>query len=1009
MFDFLDSKNIGKEYKGFVLLGIDELPDYKTKAVFLRHKRTGLEVYHVLKDDKENTFAFAFRTIAQNSKGVAHIIEHSVLCGSEKYPLKEPFSTLSSQSLYTFLNAITYPDKTAYPGSSLIRSDYFTMMDVYADAVFFPKLDYETFCQEGHRLEIDQTDNLSIQGVVYNEMKGNYSSFYSVAFSKLISTMFPSSFPAYDSGGDPLEIPELTYQEFLDYHKKFYNPDNCLLFLYGDIPTKDQLDYFDEHFIKRLEKKYECKNDIKNFTSKLPLIDPEVQKLQTLNKVQKSMRVVETAPISGTTGSFVTLCWYTGKEDIARLFLSEVLAGNDSSPLTSYLKEQGLGDDITCFNFTQFQEGIYVMGVNGVKPGNEEKVYDVFKDAIKKITSEKISQKDVDGALMGLDVSLRDVNRYRGPYSIPVMERVLKSWCYGEECSNRLFPITKFERMKDEIKANPDFVTDLINKTFLERGVSVEYICRPDRSYFEERKEKENKLIQKLQAGLDKEKLKKDLERLHEYQQHIETIEETKVIPRTELSSLNKTFDKIKTELIEFDSLQNDKIPAVISQEETNGIFYIDVLFPYDRLDVKYFKFIPFVAQIISNLGWNGKKWDECISETAITVGDIWGRATNGFVTPIAECKAKAQQYEKYNIIERQWIGITCQSLKSEAQKTLDLLAEIITTMDFKDAERLKNLIKELVAEKKSTIVNKGSEYSLIRNRCLAGKKSALVEIQNGITQLDTVKYIKNTSPKKLLKIAKYIYDECVASGALIHVTADEDTLKTLQPLLAQFTKDAKLTKLLPKKEFTMEELKKQIYKVQDILPNQIQMIKIPTQTSFATLSTLNSPPCTKESMSELVLCNWMENHVLWDKIRTTGGAYGTSASTDHSVGRFMMSSYRDPNPLSSVNVFKEIFTQMKSLEFNKEEIERVILSIYATMICPVSPRGRGEQGLLDLLYADVPELREKKYEMLLNLKPEDIKDAILRLESNVLKEWYAVIFCDKSVKTSGNIIKLPL
>lgn len=1006
MFNFLDSKNIGKDYKDFVLLRIDDLPDYKTKAVYLRHKKTGLEVYHVLKDDKENTFSFAFRTITDNSKGSAHVIEHSVLCGSEKYPLKEPFSTLASQSLYTFLNAITYPDKTAYPGSSLIRSDYFTMMDVYADAVFFPKLDYETFLQEGHRLELDESDNLSIQGVVYNEMKGNYSSFYSVAFSKLISTMFPSSFPAYDSGGDPVEIPELTYEEFLDYHKKFYNPDNCLLFLYGDIPTQDQLDFLSEKFIKRLEKKFEYKAVPEKITSPLPLIDSDIKKLLKIQKLEKSGRFVETAPVSGTTGSFVALCWYTGEDDISKTYVSEVLCGNDSSPLSSILKQSGLGDDITCFNFSQFIENFYIIGVYGVKSGNEEKVYEVFDKAIKDITTREISQKDIDGALMGLDVSLRDVNRYRGPYAIPVMEKVLKSWCYGQECSKRLFPITKFEELKKKVKTEKDYTQKLIKKLFTERPVSIEYICNPDRSYFEERREKETKLIQKLEANLDKEKLKKDLQKLHEYQQHMENSE---VIQRTKISSLEKDFNVPHTKLITVEGNNNVKIPVAISEEETNGIFYLDVCFPYDRLSPCYFKHIPFLATIISNMGWNGKKWDECISQAAVTTGDIWGRYINGFVNNAAECKKQAEKYNDYNFIERQWLGITLQALRSEAEKSLELFSEIITTMDFKDTKRLKNLIKETVAERKSNIVQKGPDYAHIRNRALAGKKEALIEIQNGITQLKTVRFYKRKSPEKLLKLFEYIWKECTSSGAILHITSDKETLEKLNPLLSDFARKADIKPLLPKKEFTMEELKKEIYASKSITKNQIQMIKIPIQTSFTNFSTLSSDYCTKEGLSEVVLASWMENHVLWDKIRTTGGAYGTGCLSENPINRFSFNSYRDPNPIGSINIFKNIFTEIKDLDFSKDEMEKVILSLYASIICPVSPKGRGEQGFNDLIYAEPEDLRKKKFEMLLSLKPSDVKAAILRLEEAVKKEWYAVIFCDKSVKNSGNIIKIPL
>ena len=198
-FDFLDPTNVGKDYKGFILLSIEDVPDYKCKSVFLRHRRTGLEVFHLIKDDRENLFAFAFRTAAKDSLGTAHIMEHSVLCGSEKFPLKEPFTTLASQSISTFLNAMTYPDKTVYPGASLIRSDYFTMMDVYADSVFFPKITHDTFIQEGHRLELDDKGNMSIQGVVYNEMKANFTTFYQIANDEILAAMFPDSYPAFSS------------------------------------------------------------------------------------------------------------------------------------------------------------------------------------------------------------------------------------------------------------------------------------------------------------------------------------------------------------------------------------------------------------------------------------------------------------------------------------------------------------------------------------------------------------------------------------------------------------------------------------------------------------------------------------------------------------------------------------------------------------------------------------------------------------------------------------------
>ncbi|MDY2843468.1 MAG: insulinase family protein, partial [Treponema sp.] len=220
-----DIFTIGAKYKKFKVLNVFDVADYHSKAVYLRHEKTGLEVVHLFNDDEENLFAFSFRTPNSKSNGAAHIIEHSVLCGSEKFPLKDPFVNLSNQSVKTYLNAMTYPDKTVYPASSIAKEDYLNLMNVYGDAVFFPKLQREIFMQEAHRLEVDENENVSVQGVVYNEMKGNYSSFDSVANDAVTLSLLKNSVYQKDSGGDPLEIPSITYDEFKAFHKKWYRAD----------------------------------------------------------------------------------------------------------------------------------------------------------------------------------------------------------------------------------------------------------------------------------------------------------------------------------------------------------------------------------------------------------------------------------------------------------------------------------------------------------------------------------------------------------------------------------------------------------------------------------------------------------------------------------------------------------------------------------------------------------------------------------------------------------------
>ncbi len=1016
MFDFTDSSNIGKAYKDFVLLAVDDIKDYKAKGVYLRHKITGLEVYHIIKDDKENLFAYAFRTLDKTSRGVAHIMEHSVLCGSEKYPLKEPFITLASTSLNTFLNALTYPDKTVYPGASVVRADYFNMMDVYGDAVFFPKLDHATFIQEGHRLEMDENGKLSIQGVVYNEMKGNYSSFQPIAFGDLISAMFPDSYPAFESGGDPLHIPELTYQEFLDFHQRFYSPDNCLLFLYGDIPTEEQLDFIDERFISRLIKKYDCRQGgaISNIdvSSKNTVIKAEIKELQKLDFVKESCTVKKYAPETGSTGSFVALNWYAGKADMEKYFLCEALCGNDSSPLARALKDSKLGDDVQFQSFGQFREEFFSAGLWGVKKGNEAKVFKLVEKTLKDIYQRGVSQEDIDSAVMGIDFALREVNRYWGPFSIQLMEKALKGWCNGESCASQLNPITSFEKVKAALKADPDYTKKLIKKYFLDKDLSVRYISEPSAKYFKEREEAENALIEGLESKLDKLQLKKDLEELHAYQQHIETPAETACIPTTKLCELDPHIDLSETSLEFVTGSDGCDLPLFVSQEDTNGIFYLDVLFPSDRLAPEYLQHLPFLSDVMTNLGWNGKGWDKCIAQSSCVMGDIWGRTLCGSVNQVPQCLAEAEKYKDYNFCGRNWIGLICKALTERAEEALDMLAEIITKMDFKDEKHLETLIGELKAEKKNSIVTNGREYAQKRARAAWSENLALNEIMWGVSQLNTISGYTKHNAKKLLECFDYMYHECLKSGGIMHITADSESLKKLKPLLSVFAKKAQLTKLLPGHNYTMEELAPYVSQFDACESEKPQLLKVHSQTGYAAAVTPASAFLTKEAAAESIFTSWLSNHTLWDKIRTTGGAYGANCWVDALERQVVMTTYRDPAPAKSIDVYLQSLKELCSSPVPKDEVEKTIVSYYGNAIVPASPKDRGARSFEGMLYANPQKFKQLRVDNILQVTEEDVEKACDRLYEASVKKCTKAVFNNKSDKSedfTGNNIKIPL
>lgn len=1009
MFDFTDSENIGKEYKGFILLSIEDIPDYKTRGVYLRHKRTGLEVFHMLKDDKENLFAFAFRTLAKDSKGTAHIMEHSVLCGSEKYPLKEPFNTLASTSLNTFLNALTYPDKTVYPGASVVRADYFNMMDVYADAVFFPKLDYSTFIQEGHRLELDEKDTLSIQGVVYNEMKGNYSNFQQRAFSEVVKNMFPESYPAFDSGGDPLEIPNLTYQQFLDFHQKFYNPDNCILFLYGDIPTADQLDFLNERFMKRIEEKYNCTADVENYDSKLPIIKPEIAELQKLNLVKKSGFVKSYAPETGSTGNLVCINWYSGTVNMEKYYLSEVISGNDSSPLNKALKESKLGDELNTGNFGQYAQEFFTTGLWGVKKGNEEKVFKLIKKTLKKIYEKGVSQEDIDSAVMGIDFNLREENRYWGPFSIQIMEKVLKGWVKGDACSSQLTPITSFEEVKEKIRADKDYTKNLIKKYFIDPEVEVRFVIEPSDKYFEERNAQEAKLIEKLSLSLDKNQLKKDLEQLHNYQQKIETPEETNCIPSTKLSSLDGDIVISKTDLQFVTGADGCKVPLFVSKENTNGIFYLDVLFPFDNLDVKYYKYLSLLDMVMTNLGWDGKSWDECIAEAACVAGDVWGSIYYGGISDAPECKAFAEKYKEYNFCGRQWIGLGCKALTSKSDETLKLLSKIITTMSFDDKKRLDSIIQDMKADKFAGLVPGGQQYAVKRASALWNENMSLLEVLWGLSQFETIKGYTKKTLKNDLETLKYIYYESQKSGGIIHITADEDSLKKILPMLEGFAKDSKIRKLLPGKKLTVEDFKPYIIQSEDINGKDTQLLQVDTQTGYGAVVSPAAKYLTKEAAAEVIFTSWLSNHILWDKIRTTGGAYGARAYVDNIENRTVFATYRDPTPGKSLQVYLDSLKEICETPIPEDDIEKTIVSVYGDAIIPVCPKDRGHNSFDGMLYANPQDFRKIKVDNILAVTQEDVMAAAKRLYKSAMETCNKVVFCDKKDDIVGKKINIPL
>jgi len=1005
---FFEEYKIGSEYKGFIVLSIDDLVDYKAKGVYLRHKTTGLEVYHIINDDNENLFSFNFRTLSHNSMGAAHIMEHSVLCGSEKFPLKEPFTTLENQSVKTFLNALTYPDKTSYPAASLVKSDYFNLMDVYADAVFFPKLSKQTFMQEGYRLEIDENEKLSIQGVVYNEMKGNFSTFNQIAMSHVIDTMYPDSVYSYESGGDPLEIPELKYEQWLEFHKTFYKPSNCLLFLYGNIPTQVQLDFIIEKYIPRLEKKYKA-DLIVNLNNPLPFVSEKIKALQANPFLQESVTKTYTAPDNGATGAMVCSAWYSGETSMEKVFLCEVISGNDSSPLSKLLQDSELGDDLApvCGTFGYVHNNNFIAyGLSGVKKENEQKVLELVQKSINKIYNEEISEDDINSAIMGIDFSLREIGRHWGPYSITLMSKVLAGWSNGLKPSYQLYPISDFEKIKQKVRTEPDYVKKLIKKYFIDNKIRADVIVEPSESYFEERNEKEKLSLAKLEKQTDLETLKKELEQLHAYQSKIETAEELSCIPHLKVSELSTDINHVKTEKTKIPCSDGD-ITLVLSDEPTNGIVYVDVAFPIDNVPPQDLKYLPLLVDSLTDLGWNGKKWDVCTAQMGCVMGDVGARTIIGELSDSEFSRESAAKYENQNIPGRSWISISAKFLAEKTESSLELLSEIVSKMSFDDTKRLETILSEEQLDKKSNFIRHGNHYLSLRGRCYNNKASAMSEIFYGVTQYFHMNSYTKKNVPELLKKFKQMYSDILNQGCLLHVTSDSDSIKKVVSLMPDFVKNTELKSLKKSFGYKLEDYVPYIYQ-NDKSNNQIEAMKIDTQAGFAATYFPCSIWLTKEAAAEDILSTWLNGHQLWEKIRMTGGAYGGSCSPDATDKIFSMMSWRDPTPLKSLDLFIESLKEVCEKEFTDEDVECCIISNYSDEIVPDSPSQRGMRGFNRFLFGTTSQMIQKRIEDSLKVTPEDVHQAALRLYE-MSKNSKKLVICDNSTDFYGKVIKIKL
>jgi Zn-dependent M16 (insulinase) family peptidase len=974
---------------GFSIIDIVDLAEMKALGIWARHDKTNAEVFHVLNDDSENLFAFAFATTPQDNTGVSHILEHSVLCGSERYPLKDAFIVLAQGSLQTFLNAWTFPDKTVYPASSVNERDYFNLMSVYGDAVFRPLLAEWTFLQEGHRYEYGKDGKrLSVTGVVYNEMKGAYSSPDSYAQIWSVKAVLPDTPYSFESGGAPEHIPELTWEGLKDFHRRRYSPANCRVFLAGNIPTEKQLAFLNENFFSLIQGGTACARIGKQKRWTAP---------KEFNVPCPAGSADEAS--DGNNKSTVFLSWLLcdasdTDENVALTALSEILLGHDGSPLTKALIQSGLGEDISPVSGIESELGetLFVAGLRGVSGAaastspaarTDKKVEALVMGELQRLVTEGIPKGEIEAALLFMEFSQREVRRSGGPFSLVWMRRSLRAWLHGSRPWESLLLVPSIEKIKQKLAEDSRYFESLIQKYLLDNPHRALVTVEPHEDFLPKQEARLTEKLARVEQGFSETDRKRIIDKtadLEKIQSEGDSPESLAAIPHLSRKDLSPEPEIIPRQVEDLMGL-----PALCHDIYTNGISYIDLAFPLDILPSEDYQWIPFFTRAVISVGLPGMDYAEVSSLLARTVGGLNVIPHTG--SPVGEGRSLIKTPAgKFDLIGRDWIIYRIKCLDEKTAASLDMALRLISEADFSDLRRIHDLVMEMKNGIRSSLAPGGHHYASSRANRYASASTQTEEIWSGLTQLFFVHRLAGMDTAEIAAKLNKLRDAIASGGLIANLAGSADALKSGGKLIGQRFKGFGP----PKKRVVSGT-------VSDGISGPEVFASPSLQVGFAAMTMRAAEYDTLAQTAEIVLAHQLSTGALWENIRMKGGAYGASASSNGLERCFSLSTYRDPNPLRSLDTFCSIlkdsaahagdFSKGGASQSDADALEKMIIGCYASETRPRTPSEKNVNDFLRFLSRIDDGCRRRKLERLINISEDDISAALKGLASQLVPQ----------------------
>ncbi len=938
-------------HSAFELIQTFDLSEFKASGLLFRHKKTGMEVFHIKNDDSENLFAFAFRTIPSDATGVAHILEHSVLCGSKQFPLKDAFISASQGSLNTFMNALTFPDRTVYPAASIVEADYFNLMAVYADAVFFPLLKPEVFLQEGHRLVPGENGQGEIQGVVYSEMQGAYSSPEGILDEKAFRSLFDPGHPySYDSGGDPQVIPRLSYQDFLAFHSRHYQPSNCRLFLYGDIDSQKQLDFLESRFLS-------------SFSATEPV--PPLP-LQAAFREPRRLEVPYPCEAEGGKTS-ILINWLCADasdpvESLSLEILGEILIGHDGSPLGRALRESGLGEDIAPQTglSTEIRQAIFSAGLRGIEKKDAGAVEELIFSCLKALRDEGIGQDLLDSAIKAVEFSNREIRRGGGPYSIRLMRRCMRGWIHGKSPDSSLRYLPAMEEVKRRLADKPRYFEELLDRALISNPHRSTVMAVPDPELGARQKKRLEEEIAARLASMstpERKQLDDSLVALAAFHATPDSAEDLEKMPWLRAQDL-----PTKVESIERQELESCGVPLLAHPLFTNGISYLEFTLDIEALPSELLPWLPLYARFLTTAGIPGTPYHQMNARMAAVCG--------GFSCILETASAvnsdTRSQSSRYAVLR-------LKALDTSFGPALDCVWDLLSKADCSDHGRIRDVFNELRNDVQAALAPSGHAFAQTRGQSSFSASSALEEVWRGISQHDFLQGLGKEIDIGLIaarfeEIGQFLRSSCPRRASLsCDDSAMTDSLAKFGEFCARFPalKQAQKNASAPN-----------VPRAHSIPKALDEGFSIQSEVGYAALNLPSVRLGHPLYASLSVLSTLISSTYLWEEIRMKRGAYGAWAACDPMEGVFSFVSYRDPSALESLGLFKKCLEKFACEPCEAKAVEKALVGTVASDLRPLTPE---EKGLIDLrrgIFGISDELRQKKRDELLKVSPKSLREA---------------------------------